>query len=108
MHYVAIKSALQVQKSDAIYLYNHFEPEGFWWEEAKKLVTAEKIKEVNSVYGHGIPRVEHRADVVRLQELVERGGIYHDIDVISLRRYPDEWLESEFVMGRQLQYGTRK
>jgi len=64
------------------------------------MVTLEKLAPIDNIFGKQAV-AEHKSDVVRLIKLYERGGIYHDVDVISLRAYPDEWLESEFVMGEQ-------
>jgi hypothetical protein len=43
-----------------------------------------------------------QADVIRLDALIEHGGVYADIDTIFVRAFPQELFEQEFVIGRGL------
>jgi len=36
LHYVAVKSAILINKAEKVYVYYSYEPEGFWWNETKK------------------------------------------------------------------------
>jgi hypothetical protein len=46
-------------------------------------------------------RYAHHADFVRLDALIESGGIYADIDTLFVRRFPAELREAKFVLGRE-------
>jgi hypothetical protein len=52
------------------------------------------------VFGNPINRVAHRADVVRLEKLIEHGGIYLDCDVLVQRNF-DDLLDNKFVLGQE-------
>jgi hypothetical protein len=51
--------------------------------------------------GQPLYHVAHKADVVRLQELKETGGIYLDLDTISIKPLTD-LLNHSFVIGQEL------
>jgi hypothetical protein len=47
-------------------------------------------------------RYAHHADFVRLDALIEHGGVYADIDTIFVHPFPDELFDAPFVIGREL------
>ena len=50
--------------------------------------------------GRRLRKFAHQSDVIRLQVLNQRGGIYLDIDTICLRPL-QEFRRHDFVMGLQ-------
>ena len=98
--YIAIESAYQVNKPDAIYFYYWYEPFGQWWDKIKPRLTLVKTPIPTEIFGRPIKHYAHAADIVRLQKLNEIGGIYLDIDTICLKPFTD-LLDNEFVMGIQ-------
>jgi len=102
--YLAIKSAYEVNKPDKIYFYYEFEPFGYWWEQSKKYLTLEKIIPPNEIFGNTLYHYAHKADIIRLKMLNERGGIYLDIDTICLKSFKDLF-EYDFIMGTQMNKG---
>ena len=46
-------------------------------------------------------RYTHHADVVRLDALIEHGGLYADIDTVFLRPLPDEWWDVPFAIASE-------
>jgi hypothetical protein len=84
-HYLAIKSAVDVNKPQAVFFHYEFEPTGEWWEKARPLLTLDKIKAPESFMGRPLFHVAHKADVVRLQALKEAGGVYLDLDTICVK-----------------------
>jgi hypothetical protein len=109
LHYVAIASCVRVLAPERIYFHYHHLPFGSWWDlirPALTLVRADPAAEVLSAdYGSGrVPeryRYAHHADVVRLDALIEHGGVYADIDTIFLRPLSDALFESPFVIGEE-------
>eukprot|EP00475_Leptophrys_vorax_P024253 TRINITY_DN3342_c0_g1_i2.p1 TRINITY_DN3342_c0_g1~~TRINITY_DN3342_c0_g1_i2.p1 ORF type:complete len:394 (-),score=91.69 TRINITY_DN3342_c0_g1_i2:82-1263(-) len=101
MHYVAVKSAFMKLRPQRMFMYYTYEPTGFWWELTKPMLTLEHVEEITQFHGKPIKHVAHRADVIRLLKLIEKGGIYHDMDVITLKEYQDSWFDEEFVMAQQ-------
>ncbi len=102
--YLAIKSAYDVNKPDKIYFYYYHEPYGYWWEKIKPYLTLEKVVPPTEIYGNEVYHYAHQADIIRLEKLIERGGIYLDIDTICLKSFKD-LLEYDFVMGTQTNDG---
>eukprot|EP01090_Pellita_catalonica_P008198 TRINITY_DN1890_c0_g1_i1.p1 TRINITY_DN1890_c0_g1~~TRINITY_DN1890_c0_g1_i1.p1 ORF type:complete len:630 (-),score=77.72 TRINITY_DN1890_c0_g1_i1:40-1929(-) len=106
-HYLAVKSAAQELRPDKIFFHYAFEPTGFWWSKAKTYLTLRRVTPPQEIYGNKLVHVAHQADVIRLQVLLEFGGIYLDMDVIaiqsfdSLRKRP-----YQFVMGQEGRYGN--
>lgn len=100
-HYLAINSAAEVNKPEAIFFHYEFEPTGEWWNKAKPLLTLNKIKAPESFMGRPLYHVAHKADVVRLQALKEYGGIYLDLDTICVK--PLRLLyDHSFIIGQEL------
>ena len=89
IHYLAVASCRAVNKPDRINFYHGYEPSGSWWEKTRPLVNLVKIQPPQKVFGIPLAHVTHRADVLRLQILIERGGIYLDVDVLCLRPFAD-------------------
>jgi hypothetical protein len=56
-------------------------------------------------YGDGLVperyRYAHHADFVRLDALIEHGGLYADIDTLFLHPFPDELYRAPFVIGEE-------
>ena len=98
--YIAIKSAYDVNKPDKIYFYYFHEPYGFWWNKIKPYLTLEYINPPTEIYGNSVYNYAHKADIIRLQKLIEHGGIYLDIDTICLKSFSN-LLNYDFLMGIQ-------
>ncbi len=86
LHSLAILSAHHRLNPDEIIVHGRREPvESIWWERIKPLVTFEPVEPVREFRGRRIYAYQHQSDVIRLEQLIERGGIYLDIDVLTLR-----------------------
>jgi len=100
-HYLAIKSAVEVNRPTAVFFHYEFEPSGEWWEKAKPLLTLNRIKAPQQFMGRALYHVAHKADVVRLQALKETGGIYLDLDTICVKPIHG-LLNHSFIIGQEL------
>src|SRR5690242_21674999 len=85
VHFVCVKSAVERIRPDTTLLYFENEPEGPWWELTKTLVQPVKVTAPREVFGKPLIHPAHQADVMRLQKLLEHGGIYLDVDVLVHR-----------------------
>lgn len=101
VRYLAIKSAYEVNKPDNIFFYYHYEPYGEWWERAKQYITPIKVEPPKEIFGNPIKSYAHQADVIRLQLLIEEGGIYLDSDTLCLKPLTPLLEGGGFVMGRE-------
>jgi len=100
-HYLSVKSAVELNKPSTAFFHYQYEPKGEWWEKAKLLLTLNKIVAPESIMGNKLYHVAHQADVVRLQMLKEHGGIYLDLDTISVKPLID-LLNNSFAIGKEL------
>lgn len=100
VHYVGVASAARHIKPDAIYFYYEFEPTGPWWDLTKPLVTPVKIEAPTTIFGRPLFHPAHKADIVRLEKLIELGGIYLDADVLVQRSF-DDLLNHSTVLGQE-------
>ncbi|MEE2776574.1 MAG: glycosyltransferase [Acidobacteriota bacterium] len=109
LHYAAIESCRQVVRPEKIVLHYHSLPFGALWEEIRphlELVRVERPVEIDRARYDDrlVPeayRYAHQADFVRLDALIEHGGLYADIDTIFLRPPPEHLWEESFVIGRE-------
>ena len=100
VHHVCLKSAVERIAPERVYFYYEFEPTGPWWELSRPLVTPVPISAPREIFGKRLDRVAHRADVVRLERLIELGGIYLDADVLVQRSF-DDLLNHSAVLGQE-------
>jgi mannosyltransferase OCH1-like enzyme len=87
-HYIAIKTCIKIQKPDFVYLWYNNESDDLkknkYWIESKKLVISVKIRPPEYVNNRYIPYKQHQADVMRLLILEKFGGVYCDLDILSV------------------------
>ena len=100
VHYACLKSAVKRITPDQVFLYCEFEPSGPWWELSRELITLVRIEAPREIFGRPLAHVAHRSDVVRLQKLIEHGGIYLDADVLVQRDF-DDLLNHQTVLGQE-------
>lgn len=100
-HYLAVYSASKVLKPEKIIFSYIFEPTGYYWSLTKNLVELRKYQNIRRKWGNKeILKYEHLADSLRLEILYEEGGIYLDIDTISVRPI-DDLLSYSGVLGTE-------
>lgn len=98
VHYVCVRSAIEHIRPTDAFLYFEFEPQGPWWDLARPLVTPVRIEAPRAIFGNPLVHPAHRADVVRLEKLLETGGIYLDADIFVHRDF-DDLLRHVVVLG---------
>ena len=103
-YYLAILSAIKINNPTIIFFYYHYEPYGQYWELIKPYLTLEKVEIPLKIGNKNLKNIAHQSDIIRLQKLYERGGVYFDIDTISYRPYIN-LLNNDFVMGKEYDYG---
>jgi SAM-dependent methyltransferase len=104
VHHVCLKSAIERIRPDKVYFHCQFEPSGPWWQLSRDFVTVAKIEAPREIFGRRLRHVAHQSDVVRLQKLIEFGGIYLDADVFVHRSF-DDLLENSTVLGQEGENG---
>ena len=105
-YYLAVYSAWVMNKPDKIYFYYHYKPYGKWFNELKNIpnIIFEYVDIPTHIGRKPLKKVAHKADIIRMNKLIERGGVYMDIDTISAKSY-HHLLNNEVVLGKEGNYG---
>ena len=98
-HYLSVKSAFRLNP-EKVNIWLDKEPEGEWWELTKPLVELHFVDPPTEIFGTSITQPAHKSDVIRLQVLLEHGGIYADTDTIFIKPF-NNILNNKFVLGQQ-------
>ncbi|KAK4147282.1 uncharacterized protein C8A04DRAFT_24524 [Dichotomopilus funicola] len=109
LHFAAVASAKSILRPDKIILHLNGNPQGPWWERIRPLVDEIKLVALPTHWRHDKPiynpekphhYYSHMSDHIRLHALAEIGGIYLDLDTITIRPVND-LLQHEFVIGKE-------
>ena len=108
VHYLCLESCIQINRPERIYLYFHFEPYGKYWDMIKEKLTLIRV-DLNSfvasyTYQDSLIkkyRYAHQSDFVRLEQLLQHGGVYADIDTIFVNPIPSHLFDKPCVLGRE-------
>ena len=98
VHYMAIRSALQVNKGFVAKLYYNCAPNSRYWDLVKPDIELVHVDAPDEVFGNPVKLFAHKTDVLKLQLLLEHGGIYLDLDTICQRPF-DPLLDGRVVLG---------
>lgn len=100
--YIAVKSAQHHNPGwKIVFSYLH-EPTGEWWQKLKEDAGIEFVQ-FGDFSHYGIAHLHHyahKADVIRLLALYDLGGVYLDVDTLTVRSFAS-LLEHEFGMAVQ-------
>ena len=114
-HYLCLASCLKTQTPDRIFFHHRHLPFGPWWDKVAHQLTLRSIgkspdgfslspyaqtSEGRYILTQGW-QYAHEADFLRLEILKEFGGVYADMDTLFLERYPDEFFQSECILGEE-------
>lgn len=99
-HYLSVKSAYTRGGFNSITIWIDTEPDGEWWDLTKPMVNIQFVEPPNEIFGKPITEQAHKSDVIRLQVLLEEGGVYVDTDTIFVKPFT-ELLNNKVVMGQQ-------
>lgn len=100
VHYVCVRSAIERIRPTQAFMYHESELRGPWWDQTRPLLTPVKVTAPREVFGHPLIHPAHRADVLRLDKLLEQGGIYLDCDMVVVRPF-DDLLCHSAVLGEE-------
>ena len=88
-YFLNVVSAALVLQPDKIMMHYATPPDGLWWKELQPLLHLVKYDLESTKQRFGIPlrHYAHRADVIRLEALLEHGGVYLDMDSLVLKDF---------------------
>ena len=105
IRYLTIKSAYDLNKPDNIFFYYKHKRYGEWWDRALEYITPVEIEPPTEIFGNPVNHFAHQADVIRLQILIEEGGIYLDSDVLCNKSFEPllniEGEQGDFIMSKE-------
>lgn len=109
VYYLAVRSALALNRFDRATIWIHHTPWGPWWDRLRPELDVARVDLVPAVLRARYPDAEvarydyaHHADFVRLAALIEHGGVYLDIDSICAAPYPARLFDAPMVLGEEL------
>lgn len=105
IHYLAVKSAIKVHQVPVRLYYSQAPQLNPLWDEIAGMVELVRVDPPTYFRGQVLESYQYKADVLRLETLLAQGGVYLDIDVISLRPFGDLWNEN-CVLGIEDRDGT--
>lgn len=100
MHYIAVRSVAERFKPDEIRFHYRHEPDNEFYRRIRPLLTLCPVADPEHYKGQYIEHFAHRADVIRLSALRETGGIYLDLDTITVTDL-EPLLRHSFTIGLQ-------
>ncbi len=106
-HYLCLASCIEVNRPERLTLYYHYEPFGHYWELIREKIELVQVDLASEVSGFDYKDrligekyvYAHHADFVRIDKLIEFGGVYADIDTLFVHPIPDELFAHPVVMG---------
>jgi len=106
VHALALRSAMGLNHFDATLVHCAHEPSGPLWEELRRRGEVVRVTAPTQVFGRPVRRLEHQADLVRLDALLRHGGVYLDLDTISVAPLAPLY-DHACVLGREETPGSR-
>ena len=110
VHYLCLESCRQVNQPERMTLYYHHLPFGPYWDRIRpslELVHVELNQTVSKFHYKDSAlrplQYAHQSDFIRLEKVLEHGGVYADIDTLFVNPIPDQLFEKSFVMGKELE-----
>ena len=106
--YAAVRSALAVHKPQRVFFHHSWEPSGPFWEAVRPSLALVRHHPDKVEQGEGrcLSHFAHKADWLRLRALVQHGGLYLDVDTLSLQPLPPAVRQgAEFVLAWQVPPG---
>jgi len=100
-HMASVKSVHHHNPGYKIKIHCDKIPDSVFFDEIKNLVEINIVATPQEVFGIPIKYMVMKSDVLRLRILIEEGGIYQDLDIITLKSY-DDLLNNEVVLGYEL------
>ncbi len=115
VHYLSLESCRRVNRPDTIHFHYRYEPYGKWWAQIRPHLTLHRVageRQVadprryrNTEEGRYIEKAgwsyAHEADFIRLDALLEYGGVYADIDTLFVQPMPRRLFGYDFVLGEE-------
>jgi hypothetical protein len=111
LHYLCLKSCIEVNRPTSVYLYYRHLPWGPYWDRIRDSLTLRPVdaQSVASRFEYqdraaDYYRYAHESDFLRLEKLVALGGVYADMDTLFVNPIPAALFEKPFVLGKEQEF----
>ena len=115
VHYLCLKSCIEVERPESVHFHCHHEPYGPLWDRIRPALSVHRIeqdlwvRDHPSYFEHQEGRFiqgwnlgyAHQSDFVRLRVLLEHGGVYADMDTLFVQPLPAARFGEDFVIGEE-------
>lgn len=108
MHYLCLESCARVNRPERILFHCHHEPYGAYWDLIRPRLDVRRVELNSFVSGYQYQdrtlaryRYAHQSDFIRMEALIEHGGVYADIDTLFVNPLPDRLFTHPCVLGRE-------
>jgi hypothetical protein len=115
VHYLCLESCRQLNAPAKMFFHYRHMPHGDWWDRIAPHLTLRPVHEspkgfapqryADSPEGRFIQAQQidyaHEADFIRLEALIDSGGVYADMDTLFVSPYPDELFRHACVLGEE-------
>lgn len=101
-HYMAVLSAATHHPGFRIVLWCIAEREGPYWEAVKHIADIVIVPAPQRIFGNPVMHPAHQSDIIRMSVLRAYGGIYLDLDTITLKSLEPLFSATQTVMAREL------
>lgn len=105
INYLTVLAARRQIHPEKLYIRYYKEPNTFWWNQTKQdpdiNATLVKTRLVEHIFNKSVDHHAHRGDIMRLEVLLNYGGIYLDTDVLALRSFEPLLNISDVIMAHQ-------
>ena len=105
-HWAAIRSAMRANPGWRVMFWYAHLPDTPYFADLADEMELMQIDAPDEIFGRPLFHVAHKADVVRLQVLIEHGGVYMDVDTLTVRSF-DDLIDNRFVMGIETAGGKK-
>jgi len=113
--YLCLESCRRVNQPERMLFHYRHLPHGPWWERIAPHLELRRVDDAPAGFdparyretdeGRFIARAglsyAHEADFIRLDALLEDGGVYADMDSLFVRPYPDSLYRHQCVLGEE-------
>ena len=104
-NYITMLAARRHLRPSKLIVHYNQEPNTFWWHRAKHDPEIDMVlvqtRVVEHIFNKTVDNHSHRSDVIRLEAMMQYGGIYLDIDILVLRSFDPLMNLGDVVMAHE-------
>ena len=100
--WVAVRSAVKANPDHKVYVWTNHDPAGKYWQAIQPLIECMPIWPPDSAHGNEIPHPAHKTDLTRIKLLYHWGGVYLDMDTITVKSFDSILDRNSPIMVREV------